>query len=79
MKKKVFLMMMAALLTFSMTACGSDNSSPDEADTSKQPEQAEQSDQTDQSKPADSGTEVTKDVYKRQFLDSDVNAALALA
>ena len=59
MKKKVFLMMMAALLTFSMTACGSDNSSPDEADTSKQPEQAEQSDQTDQSKPADSGTEVT--------------------
>ncbi|WP_343248456.1 substrate-binding domain-containing protein [Diplocloster hominis] len=58
MKKKVVLMMMAALLTFSMTACGSDNSSSGEADTSKQPEQTEQSDQTDQSKPADSGAEV---------------------
>ena len=59
MKKKVVLMMMAALLTFSMTACGSDNSSTGEGDTAKQPEQTQQAEQADQSAPAaDTGAEV---------------------
>ena len=41
MKKKIVLITMAVLFGLSATACGSDNSSTDEADTTKQTDKEE--------------------------------------